>query len=179
MATSYWTNRPDQRQDRRRSLGGTRDHRGRLDQSRWQASGCQQTTSSHLPPVGRRSRGCGHPPARPPKEEKTGGTVGAGWLLCASSGNSTDHCNIEHRRREHAASYSDARTGGCTSPSGHCRASGAGAVEETFLRHILSQVKTVSIYTFDVSFAFCIGCYYLLNLSLNVLDRRPPKAPTS
>ena len=26
--------------------------------------------------------------------------------------------------------------------------------------------------------AFCIGCYYLLNLSLNALDRHPPKAST-
>ena len=39
---------------------------------------------------------------------------------------------------------------------GNCRASGGGAVEETFLRHILPQVETVSIYIFYVSLHFAL-----------------------
>ena len=151
MATSYRPSRPDQRQDRRRSLGGTRDCRGRLDQSRWQASGCQQMTPSHLPPVGRRSRGCGHLPARPLKEEKTNGVFGAGWLLRASSGRITDHCNTEDKRGKHQASNPDACTGGGKRPGGACRARGAGTVKATHLCHIIPQIEAVSIYIFDVS----------------------------
>ena len=106
---------------------------------------------SHLPPFGRQSRGCRHLLARPLKEEKTNGVDGAGWLLYASSGHITDHCNIEDKRGKHRASYPDACTGGGKSPDGNCRARGAGAIEEMFLRHIIPQVEAVSIYIFDVS----------------------------
>ena len=151
MAASYRPSRPDQRQNRRRPLGGPRDCGGRVDQSRWQASGGQQMTPSHLPPVGRRSRGCGHLSARPSKEEKTNGVVREGWLLCASSGRITDHCNTEDKRGKHRASNPDACTGGGKRPGGTCRARGVGTIEETLLCHIIPQIEAVSIYIFDVS----------------------------
>ena len=151
MATSCRPSCPDQRQDRRRPLGGTRDYGGCIDHSRWQASGYQQTTPSHLPPVGRQSRGCGHLLARPSKEEKANGVDGAGWLLYASSGRITDHCNTEDKRGKCRASNPDACTGGGKSSGGTCRACRAGAVEETLLRHIILRFEAVSIYNFDVS----------------------------
>ena len=151
MAASCRPSRLDQRQDRRRPLGGTRDCGGRTDQSRWQASGGQQTTPSYLPPVGRRSRGCGHLPARPSKEEKTNGVFGAGWLLRASSGRITDHCNTEYKRGKHRASNPDACTRGGKRPGGACRAREAGTVKATHLCHIILQIEAVSIYIFDVS----------------------------
>ena len=150
MAASCRPSRPDQRQDRRRPLGGTRDCGGRTDQSRWQASGGQQTTPSYLPPVGRQSRGCEHLPAHPSKEE-TNGVDGSGWLLCASSDHITDHYNIEDKRRRCQASNPDACTGGGKRSGGTCRARGAGAVEETLLCHIIPRFEAVSICNFDVS----------------------------
>ena len=150
MATSCKPSCPDQCQDRRRPLGGTRGCGGCIYQNRWQASGCQQTMPSHLPSFGRRSRGCRHLPARPPKEEETNGVDGAGWLLCASSDRITDHCKTEDKRRKCRASNPDACAGGGKSSGGNYRARGAGAVEETLLRHIIPRFEAVSIYNFDV-----------------------------
>ena len=150
MATSCRPSCPDQCQDRRRPLGGTRGCGGCVDQSRWQASGCQQTTPSHLPPFGRRSRGCGHLPAHPSKEEETNGVDGVGWLLYASSDRITDHCNTEDRRGKCRASNPGTSAGNRERPGGTRRARGAGAIEETLLRHVIPCFQAVSICNFDV-----------------------------
>ena len=120
LATSCRPSCPDRHLDRRRPLGGTRGCGGCVDQSRWQASGCQQTTPSHLPPLGRQSRRCRHLPAHPLKEEETNGVDGVGYLLCASSDRITDHCNTEDKRRKCRASSPDACTGGGKSSGGTC-----------------------------------------------------------